>query len=87
MHIVGFMPPDEEWRKMKAVWDACEEAGVEVPMIVGDFFEWVDPDPRGLEVDLGDFLKRYNGEGQCGRELYVEDIPAKVNMLRFYNNW
>ena len=86
-HVVGFVPPDEEWRKMKAVWDACKEIDAKVPVMVGEFFEWGDPDPCGAEVDLDDFLKEYNEEGQSGYEVSVEEIPAKVKVLRFYNSW
>jgi hypothetical protein len=38
-HVVGFKPPDEKWRKMKAVWDACEAAGTDPPAAVSKFFE------------------------------------------------
>lgn len=53
-HVVGFIPPDEKWQKMKAVWDACRAAGVEVPEDVCDFFEGGEPDPAGVEVMLKD---------------------------------
>lgn len=23
MHVVGYKPADEHWKKMKAAWDAC----------------------------------------------------------------
>ena len=45
--VVGFVPPDEEWKKMKAVWDACANADVETPNDVDDFFSGKEPDKNG----------------------------------------
>lgn len=52
IHIYGFRAPDRTWKKMKAVWDACNLAGVAPPEEVDDFFGGEGPDPRGIEVEL-----------------------------------
>ena len=36
--VVGIRLPDAEWRKIKAVWDSCEEAGIAVPEEVESYF-------------------------------------------------
>jgi hypothetical protein len=38
MHVIGFVPPDGTWAQMKAIWDACQAAGVSLPDEVEDFF-------------------------------------------------
>jgi acyl carrier protein len=37
-NIIGIKLPDEQWRLMKNIWDACTYAGVEVPDQVCVFF-------------------------------------------------
>lgn len=37
--IYGVIPPDAKWKKMKAVWDACDAANMEVPEEVLNFFK------------------------------------------------
>ena len=37
--VVGFRPADDKWKKMKKIWDSCEEADVAIPKDVLDFFD------------------------------------------------
>lgn len=84
-HVTGFVPPDEKWQQMKAVWDACEEAGVDIPGPVLDFFGDESPDPAGVERELP--VREWRaGMGQ-GFELSVADIPQDVTVVRFWNEW
>ena len=50
-YVIGFQSPDEKWQRMKAVWDACEKADIEVPQEVRDFFDG-EPDEKGVTVSL-----------------------------------
>lgn len=85
-HVTGFAPPDEQWQKMKAIWDACEAAGVPAPQQVVAFFGALPPDPAGVEVDLP--AREWNGgEEGAGYEIDVADIPPQVKTIRFYNSW
>lgn len=86
-HVIGFRPPDDKWKKMKAVWEACAKAGVEVPDDVLDFFNHVAPDDRGVEVELEKLpcTKKYGGNMKEGFEVDVTKLPAGVTVLRFYN--
>lgn len=86
-HIVGFIPPDEDWKKMKQVWDACETAGIEVPEPVRKFFNWEIPDEQGVEIHLA--VTGWTGDDDTseGFELEVDKIPPNVKVIRFYNSW
>lgn len=84
-YITGFRPPDEAWRKMKAVWDACLEAGVEVPPEVAVFFGHGRPDPAGVEVPIP--ARAWKDGMRQGFEIDVADIPAGMSVIRFYNSW
>ena len=51
-HVIGFKPPDEKWKKMKKVWDTCQEAGIDAPKEVVEFFNDCPPDEAGVEVEI-----------------------------------
>lgn len=86
-HVIGFRPPDERWRQMKAVLKACEEAGVATPEEVDEFFNYQDPDPSGVQVELKVIDWNDPEGGASGVELLVEDIPEHVTIIRFFNSW
>ena len=84
-HIIGFIPPDEKWKKMKTAYDACIKANVDVPEAVDKFFNGYKPDPKGHEVAVPN--KEYGDEGVSGIEIEVAKIPKNVKFIRFYNSW
>ena len=84
-HVIGFTPPDETWHKMKAAWDACENAGVPIPGAVLDFFGDEEPDPAGVETEIP--AREYHGRDAAGYEIDVSSIPSKVTVIRFVNSW
>ena len=96
-HIIGFRPPDEKWRKMKAVWDACVAADMSIPNTVHEFFGGESPDPNGVEVDLfssalyhhgkPSAVKKWNADMQEGFEVDVTKLPKDVTIIRFYNSY
>ena len=91
MHVVGIVPVDDDWQKMKDVYDTCKKAGVEVPTEVLDFFRIEDgdePDEHGVVVDLPiGVVKEWNTEMRDGLEVDIELVPDKVKILRFYNSY
>ena len=50
--VRGIRSPDAEWQKMKAVWDSCKDAGVDVPDDVGKFFDHDPPHEEGICVGV-----------------------------------
>lgn len=88
-HIVGIKPPDERWKQMKAVWDACKEAGIDAPASVHRFFNNDIPDDSGVVVEMEKHhsASLYNGDGEGGFEVDVSKLPADVKIIRFYNAW
>lgn len=83
--VIGFVPPDDTWRKMKAIWDACEAAKIEAPKEVWLFFNDQRPDNKGLEVHVPH--KEWGDEYRQGIEISVDEIPKHVKTIRFYNSW
>jgi len=91
-HIIGFKAPDEKWKKMKAVYDACEVAGTAIPMAVTDYFNDEPPDDAGVEVELEeeDCVEKWREEMEDG---FVVDVKRLLNdhpditHIRFYNSY
>lgn len=89
--IVGFRPPDETWQKMKAIWMACEKAGITVDLMpeqVAKFFDHDSPrDKPGCEVSLGEAVEDWQGPEAHGYQVDVTKLPKDVRFIRFYNSW
>ena len=64
-HVIGIRPPDETWRKMKAVWDVCKLAKVAPPKEVDDFFDGENPDEAGVLVEI-DNTSEYSALRKAG---------------------
>ena len=84
-YVVGFRPPDERWNQMKAVYDACGDAGVDPPEEVSRFFAWADPD-SGIEVDLGEAARVFQTENTSGFEVILDKLPLDLKFIRFINS-
>lgn len=88
IHAVGYRPPNEAWDLMKAAWNACQNAGVPIPLDVIRFFNDNDPNiVPGVEVPLGDAAHKIEGCGYSGYEISLEKVPYNVRFIRVYNSW
>lgn len=83
-YVVGIVPPDDTWMKMKAIYDICLKAKVTIPKEVVDFFGGDVPDRSGVIVEIPHTI--FNEHG-VGYDVKVEDIPKHVKIIRFYNSW
>ncbi len=87
-HIVGFIPPDEKWRKNAAAWKACEEAEIELPQELMSYFGGEDPtDMPGREVDIEPAVANCGREGTDGWEVTLAKLPPEVKVIRFENSY
>ena len=89
-YVVGFRPADEKWKQMKKIWDSCEEAGIDVPKEVDDFFESDAPDEAGVEIRLNaktGYKEWSDGNGRDGIEITLAKLPKDVTVIRFVNSW
>lgn len=91
-HVDGFKAPDDTFQRMKAVWDACTAADVEIPDEVAVYFEGEQPDPAGVvvpEESLRDdgAVRPWEDTAASGFEVVVAAIPKDVTTIRFYNAW
>ena len=90
-HVVGFKPADAKWKKMKAIYDACVSADVEIPESVDSFFDGDDPNnsPGGVTADLdkSKCVTAYKSDDAEGFDVDITKLPKDVTILRFTNSW
>ncbi len=84
-HVIGFKPPDEKWAAMKKIYDSCKEAGIHPPQEVNKFFDYQDPDPNGVEVEIPH--SEWSDDMETGIEICIDKIPKDVKIVRFYNSF
>jgi hypothetical protein len=84
--IVGFAPPDDKWKQMRSVYDACSDAGVAVPSEVLEFFNHEEPSESGIKVELDNHecCKEHKAEMEEGYEVDLRKVPANIQFIRFY---
>lgn len=90
MHTVveGFTPRDEKWEQYEAVYRSCEEAGVEPPDEVMEFFQWECPyDRPGQRVDISQATEKFVELGRSGYVVVLSELPKNVTAIRFYNSY
>ncbi len=85
--IYGIVPPDKNYQKMKAVWDVCTEAGIEVPDAVKRYFEHEEPDGRGMKIKILSAIEDCSEPHTTGVEVNLSKIPEKVKLIRFVQSW
>ena len=93
-HIVGFKPPDEKWKQMKAVRDACVAAGIEIPEDVDKFFDYCEPDDAGVVTDLDPkrlgnarAVRKWQDDSREGYEIIVAELDPNIKIIRVYTSW
>ena len=84
-YVTGFKLPNEKWKKMRDVREACIKAGIDIPEEVDNFFGWEEPNEKGVEVDIPH--KEWKADMQGGIEIDVDKIPEDVKVIRFVNSW
>lgn len=86
IRIKGFVPPDNTWKQMKAVWDACEAADIPVPREVSEFFNDATPDERGVEHNLENSpaVIKYSDAERDGFEVDLSKLKTSIRVIRFY---
>ncbi len=98
--VVGIVPPDAEWKKNVAAFEACLAAGVEVPeelyeRLGLDADPSCEPDPEGLVVcaeygddaDLKAACHEWSSDCSSGYEIDISKVPKRYKLIRVYNSW
>lgn len=86
-YVYGFRPPDEEWKKKKEAFDACQKAGVSPPEEIWEFFGNEDPDEAGVQVDIKEAVENYSAENVDGFQVDLKKLPKNIRYIRFVNSY
>ena len=86
-HAYGIVPPDKEYKRMKAVWDVCMEARIEIPEAVDAFFEGEEPEEKGMKINITYTVNDCSESSSTGYEIDLSQLPEKVKFIRFVNSW
>jgi len=87
-YIIGIKPPDEKWKKMKAIWDSCKAAKIAPPIEVWEFFNEYEPNEKGVEVRLNDeCCKEHTAYAENGFIVDLTKLPKDVTFLKFVNSY
>lgn len=88
--VVAVIPADEQYRRMLAVWEACEAASVPVPRRVTEYFAGAETRPSAigrelavgrvdLEAGTAEWAKVEYGSGL---EVSLRSLPAGTTALQ-----
>ncbi len=90
-HVTAFTSPtNTEYQKHAKVLKVCLEAGLkQLPPETGDYFGSDSVDESLLEEKLEVSIKTHEFHADMveGYEVYIKDIPAGVEKIRFYNSY
>jgi len=87
--VWGIIPNDEKWKKMKKIYDACQDSDIDPPEEVLEYFDYEDPHPHGRRIDLTEEPNNCAlkiGEVD-GFEVDLSLVPEYVKIIRFENSW
>lgn len=79
--VVGIKKPDEKFAKMKAVYDACNSANVEIPDEVYDYFGDEEPNCNGVVVEIPKSATTKITD--LSFEIDLEKLDKDIKILRF----
>lgn len=81
-HVVGVTKPDGTFLKMKKIYDACQDVGIEIPDEVDDYFDGYTPNDLGLEVSLDDIVQEKYTDCYSIIEIKIANIPSKIEYIQ-----
>jgi hypothetical protein len=83
LDVVGFIPPNDEYREKRKLLEELDNADLDIPDELEKFFRFDPPNDAGIPVEL-EFTSGYD-EVKNGRWLQIDitKIPAGVKTIRF----
>ena len=85
LYVEGYRKADEQWNKMKAIWNACHDAKISVPKEVDVFFDYHNPNKMtGKKIDISSAIVEYSGDCASGFEIDITRLPKDIRHIRAY---
>ena len=88
-YVLGIKPSDEKFAAMKAVWDACIKAKINIPKDVLEFFGDSEPNEKGVTTYLDNQGPYVTIDGEDDYRLTVDlrKLPDDIKILQFVVSW
>jgi len=92
VYVSGVKLKDDQYDKMKAVYWACKEAGIAVPMEVRMYFnDQMPTDDELISVDISDFVSFADNREAPDKEnhtvtINVKELPKDVDCVIVHAN-
>jgi len=102
-HVVGIIPKDdEEFKRMKSIYENCVYEGIIPPKEVHKYFNLEEredaayydlegiADEKGVVVEsnvMKQATEEYRDEMSEGYDIDIRKLPDNVKIIRFYNSW
>lgn len=90
-HVTAFTSPNNtEYQKHAKVLKVCLEAGLkQLPPETAEYFgaSYVDESLLEEKLEVNIKATKFSAEMENGYEVYIKDIPAGVEKIRFYNSY
>jgi len=93
--VIGQRARDDAFKKYFAVLKSCQQAGIEPPKEVSDYFGehcngYDNPEyiaEQALEVDLSEIVQEREGDGSLDYVVEIAKLPESVVSIIFRNSW
>ena len=85
-YIIGFASQDENYQKMRQIWENCTEMNISIPDEVDNFFNYEKPNEDGIKIEIPN-QGWSDGDMSTGIEVNIKNIPEIVEKIRFINSW
>ncbi len=85
LRIDYYKDKTEKWHKMKGAWDACNEAGIDPPDDVLDYFDSEYPENAicGEPVDVSEkCLQEIDEDNETGYLIILDELPEDVKYVK-----
>ena len=82
LYVEGYRKADEQWNKMKAIWNACHDAKISVPKEVDVFFDYHNPNKMtgkkvSLSVGRGKKMRKPGSSGAPTAKAFKDSAKKK----------
>lgn len=88
-HVIGIVAVNAEYQKKYKAYKACEDAEVDIPQELIEFFNGESPDPNGMVIDLrkNPCVKKYSADMIDGFDIDLSKVDKNIKIIRFYNSY
>ena len=85
--IIGIKPANKKYKEMLKVYKSCVDARINIPVEVNEFFNYDNPEEKGVIVKLRNSVTKYNKDMEDGFEVDLDKLDGDIKIIRFVNSY